>query len=113
MKALTFSHREPLFLFLVLLRPYSSTTALPVEVRQCGEDNVRRQSSPRKAIQLTLDSVPMLEMTVVAKYKLHCPENIIFFVSEALRLKHFKMLEPLCVCELRERGGHSSHLVCN
>lgn len=97
MKALTFSYREPLFLFLVFLRPYSSTTTPPVETRWCGEDNVRQQSSQIKAIQLTLDSVLMLEMTVVAKYKLHCPENIIFFVSEALRLKSLKMLEPLCV----------------
>lgn len=57
----------------------------------------------------------MLEMTVVAKYKLHCPKNIIFFVSEALRLKRFKMLEPLCVCVNleKEEGTQATWFVIN
>lgn len=56
---------------------------------------MRQQSSHIKPTQLTRDSVLVLEMTLVAKYRPHCPENIIFFVSEALRWKGFKMLEPL------------------
>lgn len=59
----------------------------------------------------------MLEMTLVAKYRLHCPENIkniIFFVSEALRLKDFKMLEPLVYVNLgKEEDTQATRFIIN
>lgn len=56
----------------------------------------------------------MLEMTLVAKYRLHCSENIIFFVSEALRLKGFKMLEPLVYVNLgKEEDTQATRFIIN